>query len=144
MLCQTTYESILQRKVLCSLCALQRLNKSVHVDVAIRGNNLCCKLSGTGLVWFIAWFSSETRYSSEENVAQASLLSMITVFLICVSLDLYINYPWIKTIQASPMSPQTANCTTQAWDVMFYSSHILQRGYKGYRPWPRWSPHPQV
>lgn len=36
MLCQTTYESILQRKVQCSLCALQRLNKSVHMDVAIR------------------------------------------------------------------------------------------------------------
>lgn len=33
MLCQTTYESILQRKVLCSLCALQRLNKSVHMDM---------------------------------------------------------------------------------------------------------------
>ncbi len=38
MLCQTTQESILQRKVQCSLCALQRLNKSVHMDVAIGGN----------------------------------------------------------------------------------------------------------
>lgn len=66
--------------------------------------------------------------SLDETFTQASLISITVYSLIRVLFDLTfdINHPWMKIIQASPVSSRTANCTTHAEDVKFtfYKGHI--------------------